>query len=866
MGRTRLGGLALLLSMSCVGGSGASCGGCAPSGYRFPEQDPSRPDAIIQEEAVRVRITQYFLDFIRPELPTVIRGALAGQSGFFVDSDDVLHVPVPSSRLINIGVASADLRDAEALLWLDDLDDHVELRFEAPNQVRLIMRNLRLGLNGKLKGDLIGSDFSCPFTGNLGPGPQRHSANVTIDAVIDPGVGPRPDQLLDVRVSLGNLALNDLDIDILGSNDFCRERECRDCAVEIFGNCIDPGGRCAECSIACDAITNTAVELVSGLLDILRPLLNDLITPIVQNIVGDTLDELNGQPAAFEDQLRVSELLGLDFIRGEPLGVFAGTQPGRFPVMDRNGLGMELTVNAGVEGPLGGCISEPPPYQPTPGPVPDLMGTDSQGRPYHVASTLSEALIDQILYAVHRSGSLCLKLSSEDVRTLTGDSFRLNASLLSILAPELADLATDTAPVLVELSPRAPGDVTLGSGAETGTDDAGNPLYDWLIQLGLRDLGVAFHVLVEDRYVRVFEVTSDVFVGMNVVIQPDNSLELALGELRIDDFQETFNELVPNADFAEVLPTILDLALGALLTESLTFDLDISNAVSDALGGAPLGLRINEILRDGAMQDYLTLSLTFTSSPSAYIRPTETRARLHEAPDLTEAWPSGEGRTTSGRIRLMVGEASRTPGAASPLEYQVRVNGGMWSVFRSPRADGSLPLIHPALRAPGRHRVELRARVQGFAPSLDPTPAIVDVVVDPFAPTLSARWTDDGLDVRARDAHTVNPGDLTVTRQAGDGGPPTGVALTVRDETSAGAVLPYDEIVGQLVRLVARDPAGNESDPLLIQAPDGVEGVATNLDDNPDSGCSARSRGGSTQLALLLLGLLVLTRRQVISR
>jgi hypothetical protein len=732
---------------------------------------------------------------------------------------------LPNTRLFDIGVAEADVRQAEALIWLDDLERRIQLRFEAPNQVRLVLTNLRLGLDARLQGDIVQGDFSCPITGDLGPGPVRHAAEITIDATIDPGVGPRPQQNLDIQVQLGNLQLNDLDLRVLGSSTYCSERDCRDCAVEVGGTCLDPGGRCVECRIACGGITSTAVNLITGLLDLIRPVINRAIRPVVQNLIGETLRDLNGQPARFEGQLSIAELAGFDFLSSSPLGVYVGPRSGRFPVVDRNGLGMEVTVNAGAEGALAECVGELPPFTPMKGPVPELAGTDSDGRPYHVGATLAASYFNQILYAAHRSGSLCLQLSSEDVRELTNGAFQLNASLLSIIASDLSALASDTAPVIVELQPREPGQVTLGSGMQTGMDAMGNPTYDWLLQLGLNDLGVAFHVLVEDRYVRAFEVSSDVFVGMNVVVQPDNSLQLALGELRIDGFEETFNELLPNADFAELLPTLLDLALGALLEQSLTFDLDITDAVSDALGGAPVYLRVNDIFRDGMMQDYLTMSLTFTSSRTAsFFRPVDTRARLAPDPDLVELRPDALDVAPdeaarlgllrpSGRVRLQVGE----PGLVSGLEYQVRVDGGMWTVPRPAQPDGTLHLALPRLAMPGHHLLEVRARNREAYESLDPTPASVEVTVDPLPPSLSARWTDAGLEVRVRDAQTLDVRALSL-EVALDDAAPSARALEPWSERGARVVLPYAEILGRDVRLVGIDGAGHRSAPVTLRA------------------------------------------------
>ncbi|MCC7384361.1 MAG: hypothetical protein IT384_21120, partial [Deltaproteobacteria bacterium] len=166
-------------------------------------------------------------------------------------------------------------------------------------------------------------------------------------------------------------------------------------------------------------------------------------------------------------------------------------------------------------------------------------------------------------------------------------------------------------------------------------------------------------VTLSARYVRVFEVTSDINVGLNVNVLPDNKLEAALGELRIDNFQETFNGLMPNADFAQILPTLLDVALQALLQNQLTFDVDITTAVSGALGGAPICMRVNEIKRNGAQEDYQTLD------PS----PTQLRFTIDTLAPLVA------GELVRDSVEARVSDAGSTP---EQLTLRGRFDGGEW--------------------------------------------------------------------------------------------------------------------------------------------------------------------------------------------
>lgn len=816
----RLSVFGLLFAISCGGGTcggSGGCGGCGDGSYTFPEGDPSRPDAVVQDEVVRVRVNQDFLDFVRPQLPDLIASQFADPAtGFYVDADNVLHIPLPDIDAFDIGIADARLRQAEALLFLDDLDNNLDLQFEEPNGARLTIDRIRLGISARIKEDVLGTTSSCPIYGDLGPrdpGGQPHAAEISIEALIDPGVGPRPDYDLDIRVNVDNVAINDLDVDVASSGSpnggYCAEPECRDCAVEVAGTCLDPGGRCAECRIFCGGVTNVVVDLATALIDLIRPLLNSILTPIVENLLGDALNDFNGNSAKVETQVDLAALAGIDVLRNaNPLGVLVAPTPGRFPVLDRGtGRGMEITLNGGTEGEIAECVGALADFAPNKGPVPDPPATDSSTRAYHLFSTFASSFINQSLFSLHRNGTLCLRLGSQDVRELTGGAFTLNASLLSILASDISQLADDTAPVIIELKPRKPAFLDLGTGELTGQDAEGNNIYDWLLKMRLEDLGVAFHVFMHDRYVRVFEVTSDVFVGLNIVVLPDNRLEIALGELRIDDFNETFNEILPNADFAELLPTLLDLALGAVLNQSLTFDLDITNAVSDALGGAPLFLRVNDIYRDGVQEDYLSLTLTFTSSAGGNLMvAADTQARLHEDDGMLHYGDAR--RETTGRIRLDVGSY---PGEG--LEYQVRVDQGLWRAPVRPDDNGTIAVSDAKLRMAGRHAVEVRARFADDYRSLDPTPAQLEVLVDPDPPKLRTRMISEGLEVYLSDALTEDGAKLVLAARAQGQADWRQLPVLATEPGEAVAVIPWADLEGiETIELMGIDAADNTSE------------------------------------------------------
>ena len=808
--------LAPLMALSCAGGT--TCGEEPGSGgYEYA--------GAIQPDVGRVRITQDFLDFIRPQLSKAIRAALsapvdgsdtgnAGDAGngassgdITIDDDNVLHLKIPDAELLDIGVAKADLRNAEAYLWMSELADKLELTFEEPSSVRVKFSNLRLGLALTLKEEALGADSACPVFSELGPdgpGPLPHAALIDVEAFITAGVGPDPARNLDVRVTVDGIDINDLALEVADASVYCDEPECQDCALEIGSTCSDPGGRCAECVTFCGAITDATLTLASSLIDIIAPLIQGFVTTTVERVVDQALAGLNATPAKVETQASLASAAGLPTPpTTHPLGFFVGLEPGDFPVIDRGtGLGMELPMAGGADGDASACVPIQDAFVPAQGPLPTLPATDQLGRPYHLGATLSASFLNQVLWAVERSGQLCMNLTTRDIFTLTDGGFILNASILSLLAPELGKLATNEAPVMVELKPRHPGRIELGSSEVVGQDQDGNDVLDWMIKLSLEELGVAFHVRIHDRYVRVFEVTTDIFVGLSLqALADDDRLEVSVGEIRIDNFEENFNEILHGTDFAQLLPTIIDLALGAVLNDEIKLDLDLDDALSSVFPGDTFGLRVNEIYRDGLENDHLTMTLTVTTStestsqlksglrsglisqstskPSANASSSSSssasdRANLGVDPahphtprvtyDPTRSglvvpakFGTGARGLSTGHLSLNIpstqaseSETSTddTDGAREAIRlYQVRVDHGVWRHPRPLQPTGAFTSTLPVLRVPGHHTVDVRTvHIEGDGRRVaDPRPASFDVFVDLTPPEVTSHPSPDGV-------------------------------------------------------------------------------------------------------------------------
>ena len=363
------------------------------------------------------------------------------------------------------------------------------------------------------------------------------------------------------------------------------------------------------------------------------------------------------------------------------------------------------------------------------------------------------------------------------------------------------------------------------------------------------------------------------------MVLPDNSLEVNIGELRIDDFNEVFNELLPNADFAMVLPTLIDLALQALITNQLKFNLDITNVLSDALGGAPIFLRINDVVRDGIQDDFMTLTMTFTATRSTNLSlAAETFAVLHENDGLHKKDEFARIKPT-GRIRMNVG----TPLAYSDqqaLEYQIRVDRGVWRVPYPARPDGTVYVADSHLMLPGTHLVQVRARYQDQYETLDATPAEFEVLIDPIAPHVAARMNDAGLRIDVEDAHSPAR-DLSLFGRFDDESDWFEIDLEPQETTEpvdASAEVSAQNALAtglfdlaeagthETLHLKGKDAIGNESPVIMVRIGQNAQ-LETDAANAQACACQSlgskqQGRSASTLGGLALLGALLVRRRR----
>jgi MYXO-CTERM domain-containing protein len=407
----------------------------------------------------------------------------------------------------------------------------------------------------------------------------------------------------------------------------------------------------------------------------------------------------------------------------------------------------------------------PPPPLPTDGRA-DLDWDGTPETPYMVAAGLSEAFLDQVMWSLYGSGVFCQTLSADDVDLL-------NTGSLGLVLPSL-DLLTHADkypwavyPVALRLTPTAEPVISIGSG-ELTPGGATPTLVEPLIRIVLDDVRLDLTALIEERWVHLLTVQADLTLDLGATVNPSNEVELVLGDLgqAVTDVRVSQAELLAETpqELADAIPALIQLALPQL-TGNLP---SIPLPGPEALGGFELrvlGVRgvpgatpsVFPNLAVYADLDFIPAlagNLLVQAETEAHVAAVRFAGGARSGPGPDDLPPLAAARAAGGaeptEVVLALGGAA-LPGQA--LEHQVRIDGGLWSPFFT-AAQVSLP--RAAFNVPGRHRVEVRARAQGEYRTLDPTPVVLDVVVDPEPPRAEVRVASDGLSLRVRAVDRVS--------------------------------------------------------------------------------------------------------------
>jgi MYXO-CTERM domain-containing protein len=329
------------------------------------------------------------------------------------------------------------------------------------------------------------------------------------------------------------------------------------------------------------------------------------------------------------------------------------------------------------------------------------------GQAFDVGIGLHASQLSQFAYAGYDGGFLCLTITGSTITQLSTDTF-------SLLSRSLGRLVAENSPMAVGLRPQSPPEITLGRNLFTDDGNGNFTLTEPLLDLRFQQMEIDFFASIDDQYVRVFTVVTDVRfpIGLQTT---------GMGELQpvIGDTDNAFtNIMVKNsealteapADLAALFPSILNLALPQLSS-------GLSPISLPALGN--LQLAVADVT---AVDNSQFLAIFANLVPAQMPRPVDTRVALgdiYEPPTDVVAAPARWRSARAPEIQLSLGGDR-----GGDLEWSYRLDRGSWT----PWSTNPRPTVRSnVLWLPGTHVIEVRARERGKPWTIDLTPASVDV-------------------------------------------------------------------------------------------------------------------------------------------
>ena len=625
------------------------------------------PDKRILGGSFAARLTRSGIDFLTERIKTLVLT--------FFDADASGRAVIPLSSLgvgtlsTSLGPLAGQVRDIVLTVDLSRLEVRL-VPNTSPARVEIFIADAEVGLaSGTIAGSVNGI-FSGDVACGLANGPRDRVALLTMRLALELGTSHRGE--LDVTVLPSSFDIQDFALSFVTD---CDKRECLDG--------LSPGstGECFECETICpvadfgSSILSSFRSALDGLFDTLL----DLLADEVANLFLDGF--LNGRPLTVEGELDIARMLGgwLSWMQtARPVGMLARPAGQAFRV---TGSGADVGLDMGIDALAHPC-TQLPSFERTfsAGPRPDFEGqvTAANGAlvTYEVGLGLSDAVVNQALWAFWRSGAMCVKADSGDIAAMSGAV--ISAKTLDLLLPGVAGIAGPEAPVRVSLLPRLDrgpdyvqiGDVTVGGG---------------LLELRFADAEVAVEVMVGDAWLRMVAFSGDLQVALDLRPTTQAEVEVALSRVQIANLRVLDNNLFRAAGLEVIAPFVVELAVGFLASQELVFPLPVTE-LSGSLG-VPLEVVVAAMGKAGPEADWLAIYLQLRDPPRT--------PRRVAAPQLeiVQARP--------GAVEIVL------PDVGPPQASQVRVGRGPWS--RPLVGPGPHRLSGAALWLMGRWPVSARA-------------------------------------------------------------------------------------------------------------------------------------------------------------
>ena len=563
-----------------------------------------------------------------------------------------------------------------------------------PTRIRVSVNNAQIRIDEGVVVLSVGGDGACRLTNGIDQG-ESSERFMTTDIVID--VFPTIDEegRLDLVVEMETAELEELDVELVFD--------------ATLPECAD-GATAVECRVGCGA-SNLGAELVELVTATFGEQLSQILLPVVNATVNELVSDFTQDPLALEGQVRPQALadvipLPLD---AHPFQFKAGPSAEGFTLRTagNEGDGMGITLDVGMDAidhPCVPAVNGEPDF--SVGEAPILTGFDHDGRPYQMGASIAEATLNRGLWAGWRAGLFCLTLDSQQIDELVGQ--RIDTGALGLFLPGLDALTDGPQPIMFAVDPRFSEAAFPLARLKTVEDDGGIPQIG--LTVSIPTLSLDLYTVIQSRWTRIFRARVDIELDAVIAANPDNTLGLSLGAPRIDNLEQTYNELLDSDNVPELMNLLVNVATTSLVGDGIEFELGFEGILAE-LTGLPLEPEILGMRIDGARNDFLSVltGLRAANPGNGLTAAVDTYAHLV---------------TVSRGQAILDVDAFGTDEAL----YQWRVDGGPWRPLTY-ADEGRLSVVDPFLEIPGTHRIMVRAVAQNRYRSLDPDPAILSLIV-----------------------------------------------------------------------------------------------------------------------------------------
>jgi hypothetical protein len=299
-------------------------------------------------------------------------------------------------------------------------------------------------------------------------------------------------------------------------------------------------------------LSDCGLATIEGVLDNIGLSLVGLILDPLEGELDDAVAELGPElESTIEDALQSASVRESVDVNGGTLDL--ALSPSSVQVTPE---GMRVTMEGSAGADAAACVAA---YDPGGSPKstggPPSLGSAPSGvpTPFHVGVSVSDDFTNEALYAVWRSGALCVSLDADA-------GLPLDTTLLHRLTGDaLAPIFPESAPVGVRLAPRKPPTSAFGAGHD--------------VDVALRETGVEFIADLDGRKARVLTVDLDGPVGVDLAFDGATGQLDAAVDLDAESLTPSvsYNEFAPGKDdtivaaFRGTFGTLLDTVVGGVL-------------------------------------------------------------------------------------------------------------------------------------------------------------------------------------------------------------------------------------------------------------------------------------------------------------